>query len=78
MGAKKLISLAAIFIIKARKDMELWNDADRALGSKCEFKRADQMNYGHMLGPVSYEHNTKMGWTVALRKAFHTQNPNSL
>lgn len=39
--------------------MEPWNDADRSLGSKCKFKPAEQMNYDHMLGPVSYEHNTK-------------------
>lgn len=59
--------------------MELWNDADRALGSKCKFKPAEQMNYDHVLGPVSYEHNTKMGWTVvALGKVFHMPNPNSL
>lgn len=41
--------------------MELWNDADRALGSKCKFKPAEQMNYDHVPGPVSYEHNIKMG-----------------
>lgn len=59
--------------------MELWNDADRALGSTRKFKPAEQMNYDHVPGSVSCEHNTKMGWTVvALGKVFYTLNPNSL